>query len=104
MKHLISESEAAAIARFIRPYVRPDPYCELQPEGAYPIVTLYLDSKDFQLCRESFEGKQNRFKLRIRGYSDNPEQEGFASRPRQGRCRTPVASLRAAGVLIPHIK
>jgi len=77
IKHLISESEAAAIARFIRPYVRPDPYCELQPEGAYPIVTLYLDSKDFQLCRESFEGKQNRFKLRIRGYSDNPEQPCF---------------------------
>lgn len=77
MKYLISESKAAAIAQFIRPYVRPDAYCELQPEGAYPIVTLYLDSKDFHLCRESLEGKQNRFKLRIRGYSDNPEQPCF---------------------------
>lgn len=77
MKYLISESKAAAIERFIRPYVRPDPYCELQPRGAYPIVTLYLDSKNFQLCRQSLEGKKDRFKLRIRSYSNNSEQPCF---------------------------
>lgn len=77
IKYLISESKAAAIAQFIRPYVCPDRYCKLQPNGSYPVASLYLDSEDLQLCRQSMEGWKNRFKLRIRSYTDEPDYPHF---------------------------
>lgn len=77
IKYLISESRAAAIAQFIKPYVRLDYYCELQPSGSYPVASLYLDSKGLQLCRESMEGRKNRFKLRIRSYTDQSNYPCF---------------------------
>jgi SPX domain protein involved in polyphosphate accumulation len=40
-------------------------------------VSLYLDAPDLQLCRESLTGVKNRFKLRIRSYTDEPEYPRF---------------------------
>ena len=77
LKYRISEPKAEAIEQFIKPYLNLDRYCKLQPSGAYPIVTLYLDSDDLQLCRESMEGRKNRFKLRIRSYTDDPDYPRF---------------------------
>ncbi len=73
-KYLITEVQAALILEHIRPYMRPDPYCI---DGSYPLVSLYLDSDDLRLCRESLEGVKNRFKLRIRSYSDSPDEPRF---------------------------
>jgi hypothetical protein len=36
-----------------------------------------LDSPDLQLCRETLTGQKNRFKLRIRSYTDEPEYPRF---------------------------
>ncbi len=77
IKYLISESTAQMIAQFIKPYISQDPYCKLQRGGAYPIVSLYLDSDDLGLCRESMTGQKNRFKLRIRSYTDEPDYPCF---------------------------
>ncbi len=77
MKYQISESKAAEVERFIQPYLHPDRYCKLQPSGNYPIVSLYFDSSNLKLCRESMTGRKNRFKLRIRGYSDDPSYPKF---------------------------
>lgn len=71
MKYNISEAKAEAIERFIKPYLHLDHYCKLQPSGAYPVVTLYLDSQNLHLCRQTLEGNKNRFKLRIRSYTDD---------------------------------
>ena len=68
---------AASIARYISPFLQVDRYCKLQRRGDYPIVSLYLDSEDLQLCRESLGGHKNRFKLRIRSYTDEPEYPRF---------------------------
>jgi hypothetical protein len=73
LKYHITEQQALGIAQFIRPFLQPDRYCKLQPSGSYPIVTLYLDSEDLQLCRQSLEGQKNRCKLRIRSYTDEPD-------------------------------
>lgn len=54
-----------------------DRYCKLQRSGDYPIVSLYLDSDDLQLCQESLRGHKNRFKLRIRSYTDEPDYPRF---------------------------
>lgn len=77
IKYLISESKAVAIAHFIRPYTRLDRYCQVWPSGSYPIVSLYLDSENLQLCRQSLEGHKNRFKLRVRSYTDDPDYPRF---------------------------
>lgn len=77
MKYLVSEAQAQSIAQFVRPYLPPDRYCKLQPGGIYPIVSLYLDSSDLQLCRESLTGQKNRFKLRIRSYTDEADYPRF---------------------------
>ena len=77
MKYVISKSKAAAIQNFIRPYIELDRFSKLQPDGFYPIVSLYLDSDNMQLCIESLRGVLKRFKLRIRSYSDNPDYPRF---------------------------
>lgn len=77
LKYRISESKARAVEQFIKPYLHLDRYSRLRPGGIYPLVSLYLDSNDFKLCRETLTGKKNRFKLRIRCYSDDIEQPRF---------------------------
>lgn len=77
MKYLVTEIEAAAMTRYIRPFLEYDKYSKLHRDGMYPIVSLYLDSPDMQLCRESLFGMKNRFKLRIRSYTDEPEYPRF---------------------------
>ncbi len=77
LKYHITESQAEAIAQFIKPFLQLDRYCKLQRSGDYPIVSLYLDSGDLQLCRESLQGHKNRFKLRIRSYTDEPDYPRF---------------------------
>ena len=77
LKYHISEAKAYAVEQFIKPYIHLDRYSKLQPNGAYPIVSLYLDSQDFRLCHESMIGKKNRFKLRIRSYDDDTSTPYF---------------------------
>ncbi len=73
IKYHISESKAEAIIQFIKPYIQMDRYSKLHRGGAYPISSLYLDSNTLRLCKESLLGHKNRFKLRVRGYTDEPE-------------------------------
>lgn len=77
MKYLVSESKARALAQFVEAYLPLDRYCKARQSGAYPVATLYLDSHNLQLCRESLEGHKNRFKLRIRSYTDDTDYPRF---------------------------
>ncbi len=77
LKYLISEAKAAAVDHYIRPFLEYDRYSKLQRGGMYPIVSLYCDSPDMQLCCETLTGLKNRFKLRIRSYTDEPEYPRF---------------------------
>jgi len=65
IKYLVSEAQAAAITEYIRPLMRMDRHGEFKDDGYYPISSLYMDSEDLKLCRETLEGKLTRFKLRI---------------------------------------
>lgn len=77
LKYLISKSKAKEVERFVEMYLPPDRYSKLQPTGYYPIVSLYLDSDDLLLCLESITGKLNRYKLRIRSYTDDTAYPRF---------------------------
>jgi len=93
MKYLISEAKATAVERFVFDYLPIDHYSKLQPNGLYPIVSLYLDSPDLMLCRESLTGILTRFKLRIRSYSDDPSYPRFCEIKR--RANTVIIKSRA---------
>jgi len=77
LKYIVTEIQAAAIAKYIGPFLEPDKYSKLQRGGQYPIVSLYLDSPELRLCKETLTGVKNRFKLRIRSYTDEPEYPRF---------------------------
>ena len=77
LKYHINESTATGIVQYISSYMHLDKYCILRLNGCYPIVSLYLDSPDLHLCRESTTGIKNRFKLRIRSYTDDPAYPRF---------------------------
>ncbi|MFZ0035144.1 MAG: polyphosphate polymerase domain-containing protein [Sedimentisphaerales bacterium] len=98
MKYVISESKAAAVARFIEPHLKVDRYSVSRPNYAYPIVSLYIDSDDLRLCLESLGGLLNRFKLRVRSYSDEPESPQFFEIKR--RANTVIIKSRAR--VTPH--
>ena len=74
IKYFITEAQAGAIAESIRPFMRPDRH---SVTGLYPLVSLYLDTDDLLLCRQSMDGIKTRFKLRIRSYSDEPDAPCF---------------------------
>ncbi|MHC4694948.1 MAG: VTC domain-containing protein, partial [Planctomycetota bacterium] len=77
IKYRISESKAAAIEQFIRPYLQLDRYSKLRRDRSYPIVSLYLDAENMLLCKQTLRGHKNRFKLRIRSYTDEPGYPRF---------------------------
>ncbi len=77
LKYRISESKAQAIRDYVQHYLSVDKYALMYPDRQYPISSLYLDSPDLCLCRETLTGKSNRFKLRIRTYSDLPKSPLF---------------------------
>ena len=77
LKYHVTESTAVAIARYVGHFLQMDRYSKLRRRGDYPIVSLYLDSEDLQLCRESLKGLKNRYKLRIRSYTDETEYPRF---------------------------
>ena len=77
IKYIVSEAKAQALTRFVELYLPLDFYSKLRRSGDYPITTLYLDSHNLQLCRESLEGHKNRFKLRVRSYTDDPNHPCF---------------------------
>ncbi len=92
-KYLISNSKATAIDNYVSEYLPLDKYSKLYPYGFYNIVSLYLDSPDLRLCRESMTGVLNRYKLRIRTYSDDPSTPRFFEIKR--RANTVIIKSRA---------
>ncbi len=76
-KYLIPQAMADSVRRFIAPFAHLDQYAAQTPNGRYTISSLYLDSPDLQLHRGTVEGHKNRFKLRIRAYSDDPADPVF---------------------------
>lgn len=77
MKYLISESTAAGITQYIKAYTCLDRHSEFKPDNAYMIQSVYLDSLDLKSCRESLDGVKNRFKLRIRSYTNDVDYPRF---------------------------
>jgi hypothetical protein len=70
LKYLVKEETARAIRRFVSCYLKPDEFAATLPNYSYPVHSLYLDSADLTTYQAVQCGEKNRYKLRIRYYSD----------------------------------
>lgn len=76
-KYLISERQALLAREFVRSHLELDEYGVNQPDCSYTIHSLYLDSDDLHTYWDTINGNKNRFKLRIRYYSAEPQAPVF---------------------------
>lgn len=74
LKFTVDEGLADSIRRYLGARLRPDPH---SVAGGYPVCSVYLDSQDDRLLRQTNEGVRNRYKLRARIYDDHPGHPAF---------------------------
>lgn len=70
-KYLLSPMIVSEVREFLQPFMAPDRFAALRENYRYPISSLYLDSPDLLLYQQTVGGEKNRFKLRVRTYSDD---------------------------------
>lgn len=100
LKYLVSEETARAVRQFVRCYLKPDEFAETQPDYAYPVHSLYLDSPDLSTYQAVQTGEKNRFKLRIRYYRETDKVVQFEIKRRTND----IISKMRAGVLREHVQ
>ena len=76
-KYLLNEMLVPSLREFMQPFMEPDHYARRQPDLRYPICSLYYDSHDLSLYKQTVSGEKNRFKLRVRSYDDHPDSPIF---------------------------
>lgn len=89
-KYLVPASIVAGIREVARLYCEPDAY---GADGIYSVNSLYFDSWDWQLARQTLEGVRNRFKLRMRTYGWAEDDVVFCEI--KGRVGTSIVKNRA---------
>ena len=77
LKYLIDEQTALRVGDFVRAYMNVDEFGVGKPNLSYPVHSLYLDSDDLTIYWRTINGDKNRFKLRLRYYSTNPDTPVF---------------------------
>lgn len=75
-KHLVPYSQLAELRAALKPYVRPDSFCESRPNHEYTVRSIYYDNRRFTCYWEKFDGFRLKKKFRIRGYN-TPEPDGM---------------------------
>jgi VTC domain len=76
-KFIVTEAAAVAISQFVRAYLMPDAHMAAQGPTGYRVCSLYLDTPQLALYRQSAEGIKNRYKLRIRFYDEGGDSPAF---------------------------
>src|SRR5437868_13860700 len=77
LKYLIPNDVALRVRDFIQQHLDLDEFGVGKPDLSYPVHSLYLDSDDWKIYWRTINGDKNRYKLRIRYYSENPSVPVF---------------------------
>jgi len=77
LKYLIKEPTAQRVRDFVRCYLAIDEFGVGKANYSYPVHSLYLDSDNLEIYWRTVNGDKNRFKLRLRYYSDHPNSPVF---------------------------
>src|SRR4051794_19590072 len=72
LKYMIDDSTALAVRDFVGTRLELDEFSVGKPNFSYPVHSLYLDSEDLHLFQSTVNSEKNRYKLRLRYYSDKP--------------------------------
>ena len=76
-KYLIDERSAREVRDFARAYLVHDENARPEMKWAYPTHSVYLDGPGLPLYYSTVHGHKNRFKLRVRFYSEEDSQPVF---------------------------
>jgi SPX domain protein involved in polyphosphate accumulation len=76
-KFVVSELAADAMRSFVCAYLPRDEHMTADEHSGYLVYSLYLDTPDLRLYRQSCDGIKNRFKLRIRFYDAAADSPAF---------------------------
>src|SRR6266850_3526343 len=71
LKYLVTETTAERVRDFVRCYLAMDEFGVGKANYSYPVHSLYLDSDNLEIYWRTVNGDKNRFKLRLRYYSDH---------------------------------
>jgi hypothetical protein len=103
IKYRVAPERAAEVRAWISRYMEPDAFGE-GGSSRYPVHSLYLDSPDWRIYRETRNGNFSRFKLRARTYAFTDQAPVFLEvKARAGeamaKSRSEVARADAIAVL-----
>ena len=76
-KYIVDPRLLPPMRSYLEAFTRPDSYAALCSGNRYLICSLYLDSPDLGLYYQTVRGEKDRFKLRVRTYSDDGSAPAF---------------------------
>ena len=76
-KYLVDTTALPEMRHFLKSFTRPDSFAALRKGYRYPICSLYLDSAGLALYQQTVAGEKDRFKLRVRTYTDDPSKPAY---------------------------
>jgi hypothetical protein len=76
-KYLIDERCAHEVRNFARSYLVHDEYAPPKTKFAYPTHSVYLDGPGLPLYHSTVQGHMNRYKLRVRYYTEKESDPVF---------------------------
>ena len=76
-KYLIDERCAHEVRTFARAYLVHDDNARAEQKWAYATNSVYLDGPGYPLFNATMQGHKNRFKLRVRYYTENASDPVF---------------------------
>lgn len=77
LRFFIAPDQVQRVRDFVQEYLDLDAYSVGRPDYSYPVHTLHLDSDDWKLYWRTVRGDQDRWKLRVRYYSDRPDVPAY---------------------------
>jgi hypothetical protein len=77
LKYTVHESTAERIRDFVLAHLELDSSGTEQPDHSYRVNSIYLDSPDLRSFWDWVNANRNRFKLRMRYYSERPDDPVF---------------------------
>lgn len=79
LKYRVDPQRCLQLKNALAPYITADDYTKKSAEGHYLVRSLYFDTFDYAAFNEKDEGDYGRIKLRIRSYSDRPDDNARLS-------------------------
>lgn len=72
-KYLVPIEQYAPLRATVLPFLRPDAFAALRPDGRYTVRSIYFDTPGFEMYHTKVDGIAHRLKVRLRGYNQGDD-------------------------------